>query len=411
MRSITIIGAGQSGLQLGLGLLAHGYQVRLVSDRTPDALAAGPVLSTQSMFDTAQQCERELGLHFWDDTCPPIEGMAVRVAGPDGQPLLNWHARLDRPARSVDQRLKIPHWMQLFQARGGELIVQQAEVADLEAYAQHSDLVVVAAGKGAIARLFARDERRSPYDAPQRALAMCCMLGLEPMQPFDGVAFNIIPGVGEYFVMPGLTHSGPCHFAVLEGIVGGPLDCWGGVRSTDEHMALMHQLLARWLPCEAERARLAVPADANATLRGRFAPTVRHPVASLPGGALVLGMADAVVLNDPITGQGANNAAKCAARYLQSILQHGDQPFDRAWMQATFEGFWDYAQWVTGWTNAMLQPPPPHVLDLLGAAQSSPAIAHRFVNAFDHPPAFFPWLTDPIAAEALIAEHAAAQVA
>ena len=30
MRKITIVGGGQSGLQLGLGLLKNGYQVRVV---------------------------------------------------------------------------------------------------------------------------------------------------------------------------------------------------------------------------------------------------------------------------------------------------------------------------------------------------------------------------------------------
>ena len=34
----------------------------------------------------------------------------------------------------------------------------------------------------------------------------------------------------------------------------------------------------------------------------------------------MLGLADVVVLNDPITGQGSNNASKCAASYLATIL-------------------------------------------------------------------------------------------
>ena len=34
MRAITIIGAGQSGLQLGIGLLRNGYDVTLVTNRS-----------------------------------------------------------------------------------------------------------------------------------------------------------------------------------------------------------------------------------------------------------------------------------------------------------------------------------------------------------------------------------------
>ena len=83
--------------------------------------------------------------------------------------------------------------------------------------------------------------------------------------------------------------------------------------------------------------RDAVPTDANAGLIGRFAPTVRKGVGTLPSGKPVLGLADAVVLNDPVVGQGSNNAIKAAAIYLDSIVQRGAAPFGAAWMNATFE--------------------------------------------------------------------------
>jgi hypothetical protein len=63
-------------------------------------------------------------------------------------------------------------------------------------------------------------------------------------------------------------------------------------------------------------------------------------VAQLPSGGIVFGMADVVVANDPITGQGSNTAAKCADAYRAAILARGDEPFDRAWMERTFEDFW-----------------------------------------------------------------------
>ena len=67
-----------------------------------------------------------------------------------------------------------------------------------------------------------------------------------------------------------------------------------------------------------------------------------------------------------------------------------------------------YAEKVVGWTNALLAPPPPHVLEVLGAAGQFPAVAHRFANGFDNPPEYFEWFMDPDSAGAYLAEVAAA---
>ena len=55
MGRITIIGAGQSGLQLGLGLLDNGYEVTIVSNRTADDIYSGLIMSSQVMFDPSLQ--------------------------------------------------------------------------------------------------------------------------------------------------------------------------------------------------------------------------------------------------------------------------------------------------------------------------------------------------------------------
>ncbi|MBD1220268.1 hypothetical protein IDM30_10035 [Acinetobacter seifertii] len=53
MRRIAIVGAGQSGLQLGLGLLDTGYDVTMITNRTADEIRQGKVMSSQCMFHTA----------------------------------------------------------------------------------------------------------------------------------------------------------------------------------------------------------------------------------------------------------------------------------------------------------------------------------------------------------------------
>ncbi|GAA2786014.1 hypothetical protein [Nonomuraea dietziae] len=72
-------------------------------------------------------------------------------------------------------------------------------------------------------------------------------------------------------------------------------------------------------------------------------------------------------------------------------------------MTAAFERYWQGARHATAWTNALLAPPPPHVLELLGAAGALPQVASRFVNGFDDPSDFAEWFMDPAKAHAYLA--------
>lgn len=163
MRKVLIVGAGQSGLQLGLSLLSRDYEVTVMSARTPEEIRGGRVTSTQIMFNSALDHERDQGLNLWEDDAPKLDALRFSAVGPDGGRMLDWTGR------------------------------------------------------------------------------------------YQGQ---------------------------------------------------------------------------------------RRPIGELSSGAVVLGMADVVVTNDPVTGQGSNNASKCAASYLSSILERGEQPFDRQWMDDTFARFW-----------------------------------------------------------------------
>lgn len=408
MQRIAIVGGGQSGLQLALGLLQHGYKVTVVTDRSGEDIAAGRVMSSQCMFHTALEYERELGLNFWEKDGPYVEGMSVSIAGPDGSRPVHWAARLEKPAQAIDQRVKYPGWMKELERRGGALVLETCTRARLESLAADHDLVVVATGKGDLKDLFKKDPERSPHGQPMRALALTYVKKMTPRPEFTAVNFNIIPGVGEYFVFPSLTTTGACEIMVFEGIPGGPMDCWGDVKTPAEHLAKSRWILDTFVPWEGARCREVELTDDLGVLRGRFAPVVREPIARLPSGAAILGMADAVCLNDPITGQGSNNASKAAHAYLHAILERAEGSLtDEDWMRATFERAWrgEGVGAATVWTNALLMPPPPHVLELFGAANSLNGIASRFTNAFDDPRDFGSWFLDPAGAKGFIAEQ------
>ncbi|MEU7448153.1 MULTISPECIES: styrene monooxygenase/indole monooxygenase family protein [Streptomyces] len=414
MRRILIVGAGQSGLQLALGLQANGYEVTLMSNRTADEIRTGRVMSTQCMFHTALQHERDIQANFWESQAPKIKGLGVSVAAPDSSRAVDWVGMLDGHAQSVDQRVKMAGWMETFAERGGQVVIHGAAVSDLDYFARAYDLVMVSAGKGELVSMFERDAERSPFSTPQRALSVAYVHGMGPRPEhpeFDAVRCNLVPGVGELFVMPTYTLSGRADILFWEGIPGGPLDAFQGVKDPSEHLALTLELLEKFLPWEYARSTQVELTDAGGTLAGRYAPTVRKPVGRLPSGGLVLGVADVVVANDPVTGQGSNSASKCAASYLSSILERGDRPFDEEWMQATFDGYWETARHVVKWTNAMLGTAPEHVLKLIGSGMRYQQVADRFANGFDNPADFENFFFDPEKTESYLAEVAQADAA
>ncbi|MGE8589238.1 MAG: NAD(P)-binding domain-containing protein, partial [Alcaligenes sp.] len=53
MRKVAIVGAGQAGMPVAFGLLAKGYEVAVFTNRSPDDVRRGRVMSSQCMFAEA----------------------------------------------------------------------------------------------------------------------------------------------------------------------------------------------------------------------------------------------------------------------------------------------------------------------------------------------------------------------
>ena len=405
MRRILIVGAGQAGLQLALSLQAEGYDVTVMSARTPDEIRYGRIMSTQCIFYPQLELERRRGLNLWEEQAPKIVSQRVTVAGPPGNAALEFNGRWEDYAQSVDQRLKMAGWLELFESRGGNVVYHGVMTSDLEGLTALYDLTLIAAGKGELVELFDRDASRSPYDQPQRHLSCIYLHGMTPRPdyPEPHVRISAAPPAGELFFMPGLTNTGPCDILLWEAVPGGPFDCWSDRPSPQDHLARTLDLMREYFPWEYERAADAEPTDARCTLYGGYAPVVRHPVGRLSASAHVLGMADVVVANDPVTGQGSNNAVRCAEIYCQEIVRRGDQPFDPEWMQRTFDAYWEYAQYPTRYTNMMLAPLPEHVQRVFAVAVENQAVARRFAHGYANPHDFDDWLMDPAKTDAYLA--------
>ncbi len=415
MRKISIIGGGQAGLLLGFSLLDKGCSVSLYTDRSAEQVLNSRIPSTAFMFDSSLAVERELGLNFWEDLVPFGEGMHVDFRGPDGSIGLTVQGRLGNlQGQALDQRTKFARWLQEFPLRGGKLIIHAVSVADLEKIAAESDLTMVAAGKGQINAFFARDDERSIHTVPPRRLAAMLLsgpglLGERPWKrvPFRPLRFNFIAGAGEYFTLPFYTHTrGECRSVLFEAIPDGPMDRFQGARDGHEMLDIARQVVAELAPDDLHHFDDATLTDDDAWLKGSFVPTVRKPVGQLPSGACVMAIGDTAVLNDPIAGQGSNNAARMVRHLADSIVARGNAPFDAAWMHDTFERFWnESAQYTTAFTNALLNPPGEPVMTVLGAASQHPAVGDAFMRCFDNPRNYWPWIADLDAARRFVAER------
>lgn len=122
-------------------------------------------------------------------------------------------------------------------------------------------------------------------------------------------------------------------------------------------------------------------------LQGAVTPTVRRAYAEVAEQRFVLALGDTHVTHDPLTGQGANAAARSAWLLGQLIVDAftHDEPIDEIFCHQAEQQIWNDLQPVTAWSNAMLQPPPPHVVELLVAASQHQTVADAFADFFNTP--------------------------
>jgi 2-polyprenyl-6-methoxyphenol hydroxylase-like FAD-dependent oxidoreductase len=138
-------------------------------------------------------------------------------------------------------------------------------------------------------------------------------------------------------------------------------------------------------------------------LQGAITPVVRRGYVPLRNGKFALALGDAHILNDPVTAQGANVASRAAWILGQAIMN--DREFDQRFCETVEQRILEYALPVTEWTNAMLQPPPPHALEFLIAASQIPAVADAFVEGYNTPSRLWHILSSPERTTAFLHEY------
>lgn len=409
MRKIAIVGAGQAGMVLAFGLMDEGYDVTVLESRTAEQIEHGPILSTAMVFDQQLDTERRLGLHVWEGKAPVCNGMHATLRLPNGDIILQVQGGLDETCQGVDARIKSSTWMRQLVRRGGNLVIANVDRALLAELAETHDLVVVASGKGELREVFERDSERSLFDSPPRRLGAVILKNVHEWDeiPYTPLKFQFCMEAGDYFAIPFYSWCGPCRAVVFEAPAGSFSDRFGDVRTGEQALAAAKSIIRELTPQDWPNYKDAELVDSGSWLAGALTPTVRKPVGRLASGRHVMALGDAAILNDPISGAGANDAVRMANRLLAGIVERGGRPFTADWMEGIFEAHYqEHGRHTMRFTKIMSEPISEPAWKVFQAAALSPSVAHTFVNVYTDIQQSLGWLSDMDAADGVCARHA-----
>lgn len=409
-QQVAIMGAGIAGLHLALLLQKLDIPVTLYNDRTPEQMRRSRLPNTVALTGATRAHQRELGIHTWAAPCFDTVQMHIHVGGE--QPL-TFTGCPDEPLLFIDMRLYLPHLLDLFNARGGQMIIGDYQADDLPLLADQGALVVVATGRNGLTKLFPRIPAASPYTQPQRQLMAGLFRGIQPLTP-QAMCFQIAPGQGEIFENRFLTADGLVGGLLIEALPGSELAEIATLpysRQPADFTARLLDCLQRYAPLTYHRIdpRTFCLRHELDLLQGAIIPTVRRAYAPLENYRFALALGDTHVIQDPITGQGANTASHCAWIVGEAIADAFAKPtnherFDEAFCQEVERRLWTWLEPVTAWSNTMLQPPSPHAVELLVAASQTPAIADAFVSNFNYPERNWAIFSSPTRMASFLAE-------
>ncbi|XVS65655.1 styrene monooxygenase/indole monooxygenase family protein [Actinosynnema sp. CA-299493] len=391
---------------MSAALLRAGWRVALYSDRTVEDHLCDRGRPTACLFGDQVEYEAELGLDFWPEASR-MRRIHLDLFTEDRSLAFSVDAPLRKPALAVDQRLKFSTGLKELESRGATVVIGTVDVGDLDRLAAAHDLVVVTAGHKSLTGLFERDPARSVHSEAQRSLFMVNIHGYDLAarpEHREGV-FSFLPGTLEVFWIPFYDKDvGESRSVVVEAAPGGRADLFGDVTSADEGLAVLKTVVDDLFPHESAFLRPARATSPVTWIKGRVVPVVREPVAVLPSGRHVLGLGDAVVLNDPLAGQGANNATRMARFFAEELTAH-DGPFTASWLTDRFDEWWERGRYTSDFSNGLLAPLNDEQKTVMLAASRREDIGEQLWEGFNDPASLFPWFFDAAATREFLARR------
>ncbi|MEX1140946.1 MAG: styrene monooxygenase/indole monooxygenase family protein [Thermoleophilaceae bacterium] len=405
MGSVGIVGSGIAGMHLALYLQQNEVPVTIYTDRSADQVAAGRLPNTVIHHRHTLEHEDLLGVDHWAGLDIGFHSAHVHLGGPD--PLV-MRGDFDYRPRSIDYRIYLPQLMCDFEERGGELVVREGlQAEDVDRLASEHDLLVVSSGKGSLGAMFAQRADKCPFEKPQRRLAAGLFHGVERAEP-QGYTFSVSPGHGECVEFPTYSIEGEVTALLMENIPGGDLEVLAGTRYEDDPDGfdrLFLEKIRAHHPAVYERID---PAQFGLTrpqdlIQGALVPTVRQDYVRLSNGTYAVAVGDVHTTLDPVMGQGANSASFSAMALGRAIVE--ELAWDARFCERVVADRDRFVMGASDFTNIMLEPPAPHILELFGAMAECKPLLDEFTNNFSHPDRQVDALLTPERSRSLIARH------
>ena len=383
-RHIGIIGAGIAGLHLGLRLQRLGIDCTIITDRTPEQVAAAQLTNHVVHWPTTLRRERVLGVHHWPAEEFGFSSFHNVIQTPEP---IEIHCHAAHPARAVDYRIYLPQLMEDFAARRGRLEVRSLDARDIGDIAERFDLVVVATLGNGFRDLFARDDANSPYDRPQRYILAGLYRGFRPVQARTA-AMSVVPGYGEAVTFPLLSRTGLVaalaivarqsdELAMLR-VLSSRADrggyCAALLRELEQHHPTIYDRI------DTARFDLQGPDD---LAQAAITPVVRRPYVDLGGGTYAIALGDAHVTVDPLMAQGANVGSYSAFVLADAIAEA--RAFDLAFCREVERSRSARILGAARWTNVFLQPPDESRMELMAAMSRDGQLADEYYDNFNCP--------------------------
>lgn len=392
--NIILIGAGEAGLVLGSILAKEKINVTIYTNKSKEEIYGNYITSSQVHFGPAIDIIKRVGLPL-NETALLLNKVNFNFYTEENN--ISFCGYLDNNYCSIDQRIRIPTWIDYYHKLGGKIVHHNITVSEINQLAKNkNNLVIVCGGATGLKELFQIDLSQTPFKMPKRILNLC--LFEDPENTEKGLNVNLYPTEGEIFSVPTLSKNGMANSILIESIPGGQLE--NIFKAKRKFISNIKNALEQFAPHLFERLKDSLLVDEKSFLSGSITPTVRFPFKRLEN-EYILGIGDCICLTDPIAGQGANNAIKTAQILGYSIIQNLNN-LGLEWAQKIAIDLLKSIAASTTLSNSLLDPPNDALRLILCEASLSPAISNFLANSFAYPEQIQNTILEPSAMDVLI---------